>query len=263
MHPMLNIGIRAAHAAGDHIVKYVDRIQDVSVSPKGRNDFVTEVDRQAEAIIIDTIHRAYPGHSILAEESGAHAGRDGDEFQWVIDPLDGTSNFMHGFPHFAVSIALKHKNILAQAVIYDPLKQELFTASKGGGAYMNRRRIRVARKKALAGALLATGFPYRELDKLEIYLDTFRRLLPLVAGLRRAGSAALDLAYVACGRFDGFWEYGLKQWDIAAGALLVLEAGGLISDIDGHAAYLESGNIIAGNAKIEAGLSRILKGAAD
>ena len=254
MHPMLNIGIRAAHAAGDHIVKYVDRMQHVPVHNKGHNDFVTAVDKQAEAIIIDIIHKAYPGHGILAEESGAQGD---DEFQWLIDPLDGTTNFMHGFPHFAVSIALKHKNALTQAVIYDPLKQELFTASKGDGAYMNKRRIRVAQKKNLNGALLATGFPFREMDRLEIYLDSFRKIFPLAAGVRRAGSAALDLAYVACGRFDGFWEYDLQEWDIAAGALLIREAGGTVKAIGGDGA-VTSGSIVAGNIKIESCLSRVI-----
>lgn len=255
MHPMLNIGIRAAHAAGDHIVKYVDRIQDMSVSNKGRNDFVTEVDKQAEAIIIDAIHKAYPGHAILAEESGSQGE---DEFQWVIDPLDGTTNFLHGFPHFAVSIALKHKGVLDQGVIYDPLKQELFTASKGGGAYLNKRRIRVSKKKELDGALLGTGFPFREMKNLDTYLETFRKLFPVVAGVRRAGSAALDLAYVACGRLDGFWEYGLKEWDIAAGALLIVEAGGLVCDITGSQTHLESGNVMAGNANLLPELQAVL-----
>ena len=247
MHPMLNIGIRAAHAAGDHIVKYVDRVQELSVSSKGNNDFVSEVDKQAEAIIIDIIHKAYPKHSILGEESGAQGN---DEFQWIIDPLDGTTNFLHGFPHFAVSIALKHKGVLEQGIVYDPLKQELFTASKGGGAYMNKRRIRVSQKKELDGALLATGFPFSEMDNLETYLDTFRKIFPLVAGVRRPGSAALDLAYVACGRFDGFWEYGLKEWDIAAGSLLIQEAGGISQNIGKNPDDINNCDVVAGNPKV-------------
>ncbi len=256
MHPMLNIGIRAAHAAGDHIVKYVDRIEEMTVSSKGRNDFVTEIDKQAEAIIIDIIRKAYPDHGILAEESGKHTG---NEYQWVVDPLDGTTNFLHGFPQFAVSIALKHKGILEHGVIYDPLRQELFTASKGGGAYLDKKRIRVSKQKSLKGALLGTGFPFREADNLEIYLETFRQLFPVAAGIRRAGAAALDLAYVACGRLDGFWEFGLSEWDIAAGALLIHEAGGLVSAINEESDYLEVGNIIAGNLKVHDEMRSLLR----
>jgi myo-inositol-1(or 4)-monophosphatase len=246
-HPMLNIGIRAAHAAGDLIVRYIDRIEGLDVNSKGRNDFVSEVDKQAEAIIIDHIQKAYPNHGILAEESGKHGD---DSYQWVIDPLDGTTNFLHGFPQFAVSIALRHKGILDQAVIYDPLRQELFTASKGAGAHLNNRRIRVSKQTELEGALLGTGFPYGNMDNLEHYLDCFRKLCPETAGIRRAGAAALDLAYVACGRLDGFWEFGLKEWDIAAGALLVREAGGIVSDIDKSDNFMATGNIVAGNLKL-------------
>ena len=208
-HPMLNIGIRAAHAAGDLIVRYIDRIEGLDVNSKGRNDFVSEVDKQAETIIIDHIQKAYPNHGILAEESGKHGD---DSYQWVIDPLDGTTNFLHGFPQFAVSIALRHKGILDQAVIYDPLRQELFTASKGAGAHLNNRRIRVSKQTELEGALLGTGFPY--------------------------------------GKLDGFWEFGLKEWDIAAGALLVREAGGIVSDIDKSDNFMVTGNIVAGNLKL-------------
>ena len=247
MHPMLNIGIRAAHAAGDLIVRYVDRIEGMTVDNKGRNDFVSEVDRQAETTIIDHIRRAYPTHGILAEESGKQAG---DSYQWVIDPLDGTTNFLHGFPQFAVSIALIHAGVIEQAVVYDPLRQELFTASKGAGAHLNNRRIRVSKQKDLEGALIGTGFPYNNMDNLEHYLASFRKLCPITAGIRRAGAASLDLAYVACGRLDGFWEFGLKEWDIAAGALLVVEAGGIVSDIDKTDNFLQKGNIVAGNLKI-------------
>jgi myo-inositol-1(or 4)-monophosphatase len=254
-HPMLNIGIRAAHAAGDLIVKYIDRIEGLDVNSKGRNDFVSEVDKQAEAMIIDHIRKAYPGHGILAEESGKHGD---DAYQWVIDPLDGTTNFLHGFPQFAVSIALRHKGVLDQAVVYDPLRQELFTASKGAGAHLNNRRIRVSKQKELEGALLGTGFPYNNMDKLEHYLECFRKLCPVTAGIRRAGAASLDLAYVACGRLDGFWEYGLKEWDIAAGALLILEAGGVVSDIDNSDNYMRSGNIVAGNMKLSGELVKNL-----
>jgi myo-inositol-1(or 4)-monophosphatase len=255
-HPMLNIGIRAAHAAGDMIVRYIDRIEGLDVNSKGRNDFVSEVDKQAEHIIIDHIRKAYPEHGILAEESGQQGG---DIYQWIIDPLDGTTNFLHGFPQFAVSIALKHKGILDQAVIYDPLRQELFTASKGAGAHLNNRRIRVSKQSDLEGALIGTGFPYGNMDKLEHYLECFRKLCPKTAGIRRAGAASLDLAYVACGRLDGFWEFDLKEWDIAAGALLIREAGGIIKDINGGD-NLISGSIVAGNTRIEACLSAVLAG---
>ncbi len=255
MHPMLNIGIRAAHAAGDHIVRYVDRIEGLTIDSKGLNDFVSEVDKQAEGIIIDHIRKAYPAHGILAEESGAHPG---DEYQWVIDPLDGTTNFLHGFPQFAVSIALLHKGVPDQAVIYDPLRQELFVASKGAGAQLNNRKIRVSKQKELKGSLLGTGFPYNNMQGLEKYLDNFRSLCPITAGIRRAGAASLDLAYVACGRLDGFWESGLKPWDMAAGVLLILEAGGIVSDMDKSENYLRSGNIVAGNLQVTESLLKIL-----
>lgn len=252
---MLNIGIRAAHAAGDHIIRYVDRLEGMSVDTKGKNDFVSEVDRQAENIIIDKIRSAFPQHSILAEESG-EIGEN--EYQWIIDPLDGTTNFLHGFPHFAVSIGLKHKGVMDQAIIYDPLRQELFTASKGSGAHLNNRRLRVSKQKKLDGALLGTGFPYSDMQHLPKYLKTFEELCPRCAGIRRAGSAALDLAYVAAGRLDGFWEYGLKPWDIAAGSLLILEAGGLINCIDKSDDYLKSGNVVTGNPDICPQLAKFL-----
>lgn len=247
MHPMLNIAIRAARAAGDLIVREMDRVSDISVDIKGKNDFVTEVDSQAEFTIINTIKSSYPDHAFLCEESGASGNSD---FLWIIDPLDGTTNFLHGFPHFAVSIALQHKGRLDQAVVYDPLKQELFTASKGKGAQLNNKRIRVSSKKELDGALLGTGFPFRVEQELDKFINSFRSLFPQVAGIRRAGVASLDLAYVACGRLDGFWEYGLKPWDIAAGALLVQEAGGINSEIDGGVNFLETGNIVSANPKV-------------
>ena len=250
---MLNIGIRAAHAAGDLIVKYIDRIEGLDVNSKGRNDFVSEVDKQAEAIIIDHIRKAYPNHGFLAEESGKHGE---DAYQWVIDPLDGTTNFLHGSPQFAVSIALRHKGVLDQAVVYDPLRQELFTASKGAGAHLNNRRIRVSKQTTLEGALIGTGFPYSNMDRLDHYLQCFRKLCPVTAGIRRAGSASLDLAYVACGRLDGFWEYDLQEWDIAAGALLIIEAGGIISDIDKSDNFMTTGNIITANPKLFINLAK-------
>ncbi|UCE75588.1 MAG: inositol-1-monophosphatase [Gammaproteobacteria bacterium] len=249
MHPMLNIAVRAARNAGDIIVRHLNRIDHLTIASKERNDFVSEADRQAEAEIIAVIRKAYPGHGVLAEESGSQRG-DNDEFQWIIDPLDGTTNFLHGFPQFAVSIALKHKGRLEQAVVYDPLRQELFTASRGSGAFLDNRRIRVSRQTVLTGALLGTGFPYKNQQHLDAYLNMFRALIVDTAGIRRPGSAALDLAYVAAGRLDGFWEIGLNAWDMAAGVLLIHEAGGLVGDLAGGHSYLENGNIVAATPKL-------------
>lgn len=247
MQPMLNIAVRAARSAGNVIIRNLGRLESLNVHTKDRNDFVTDVDRQAEQEIIAILRKAYPGHGILAEESGHH---DGDDYQWIIDPLDGTTNFLHGFPQFAVSIALRHKGRLEQGVVYDPLRQELFIASRGSGAQLNDRRIRVTNRKSLDGALLGTGFPFKAQQHLETYLDMFRTLFPQSAGIRRAGSAALDLAYVASGRLDGFWEIGLNIWDMAAGVLLIQEAGGLSGDLLGGHDYLESGNLVAANPKL-------------
>ncbi|RMD71726.1 MAG: inositol-1-monophosphatase [Gammaproteobacteria bacterium] len=245
--PTLNIAVRAARRAGALIMRYLDRLDMVSFAEKSRHDFVTEVDRQSERIIIETLRKAYPHHAILAEESGLHGK---DDFQWIIDPLDGTTNFLHGFPQFAVSIALRHRGKLDQAVIYDPVRNELFTASQGKGAQLNERRIRVSKVKRADDALLGTGFPFRSQQYLDDYLAMFRALFPRVSGIRRAGSAALDLAFVAAGRLDGFWEIGLKPWDIAAGALLIQEAGGMIGDFSGGGAFLHTGNVVAGNPTI-------------
>ena len=247
MHPTLNIAVRAARSAGNVIIRNLDRLDSLAVHTKDRNDFVTEVDQKAEQEIIYTLRKAFPDHGILAEESGL---REGDDYQWIIDPLDGTTNFLHGFPQFAVSIALRHKGRLEQGVVYDPLRQELFTATRGAGAMLNDRRIRVTKRKSLEGALLGTGFPFKAKQHLETYLDMFRALFPNTAGIRRPGSAALDLAYVASGRLDGFWEIGLNIWDMAAGVLLIQEAGGLSSDFLGGHSHLESGNLVAGNPKV-------------
>lgn len=247
MHPFVNIGIRAARKAGDIILRHVDRAPQLDVNTKSRNDFVSEVDRKCEGAIIDTIRTAYPGHAILAEESGRH---DGAEYEWVIDPLDGTTNFLHGFPQFAVSIACKHKGDLAHGIVYDPLRQELFTASRGSGAVLNDRKIRVSKQRTLEGALVGTGFPFRENANIDRYMSGLKALMQTTAGVRRAGAASLDLAYVACGRLDAFWEYGLKEWDVAAGALLILEAGGMVSEPDGGDRYLQTGNILAATPKL-------------
>ncbi len=247
MHPMLNTAIKAARQAGNLILRYSEKLDRLAVETKGRNDFVSEVDRDAEAEIIYVIRKAYPDHAILAEETGEH---DGSTYQWVIDPLDGTTNFLHGYPQYAVSIALLDKGKLDQAVVFDPLRDELFTASRGAGAQLNDRRIRVSSATRMSEALLGTGFPFKEFDNLETWISSFRTLLPLTSGVRRAGSAALDLAHVASGRLDGFWEIGLKPWDIAAGSLLIEEAGGMVSDFVGGQNFLESGNIVAGAPKI-------------
>lgn len=258
MHPMLNIGIRAARAAGEIIIRNLEQVSDIQIHEKGLNDFVSEVDRKAEVVIIDTIRKAYPHHSVLAEESG-HSGEG--EYQWIIDPLDGTTNFLHGFPQFAVSIGLKHGDTLEQAVIYDPMRQELFTATRGSGAYMNNRRIRVTKRKDLNGALLGTGFPFGNDYNLEVFINTFRALFPMIAGIRRAGAASLDLAYVASGRLDGFWEFGLKPWDMAAGALLIQEAGGIVTSINNGSDYMKTGNILTANTKLHAELVKPLAAA--
>jgi myo-inositol-1(or 4)-monophosphatase len=247
MHPMLNIAVRAARSAGNIIIRNMDRLDQLTVQTKKHNDFVSEVDRQAEQEIIYILRKAYPGHGILAEESGVRAG---DGYEWIIDPLDGTTNFLHGFPQFAVSIALRHKGRLEQAVIYDPLRQELFTATRGAGAHLNDRRIRVASRRTLDGSLLGTGFPIRQQQHLDAYLGMFRVLFPQTSGVRRAGSAALDLAYVASGRLDGFWEIGLSIWDMAAGVLLIQEAGGLSGDLSGGHDYFKHGNIVSANPKL-------------
>ena len=253
---MLNIAIRAAHKAGDFIARKINKLPDLKVEVKARNDFVSEVDRQAEAMIIDELHKAYPGHGILAEESGPIASEE--EYRWIIDPLDGTTNFLHGFPHYAVSIACEHQGRLLHAAIYDPFKQELFAASRGSGATLNNRRIRVANLKSVQGALLATGFPFRHPEQLQDFLRSFNAFFDRAVDVRRAGSAALDLAYVAAGRLDGYWESGLEAWDLAAGALIVREAGGLATDFQGETDFLDNGQIVAANPRLISDMLRTL-----
>ena len=256
MHPMLNIAVRAARNAGRIITRHIDRVDSLSIDVKQRNDFVTDVDRMAETEIIQTLHRAYPDHAFWGEESG----RQGDsDYVWIIDPLDGTTNFIHGLPQFAVSIALQHKNRLEHAVVYAPMADELFTATRGEGAALNNKRLRVSKQRSLETALLGTGFPYRNDQDFDKYLKTFRAFVTGSAGVRRPGAAALDLAWVAAGRLDGFWEMGLHPWDVAAGALLVREAGGLIGNLRGEEGWLESGNVVAGNPKVFHGMLQTLK----
>lgn len=251
MHPIVNIAVRAARKAGDVIVRGLNRLDRLDVTAKGHNDFVSEVDHQAEAEIIKIIRKAYPGHAVLAEESGTHGQ---SEHLWIVDPLDGTTNFLHGFPQFSVSLAVQYRGRLEHAVVYDPMRQELFTASRGAGAQLNERRIRVSATKTLDAALIGTGFPFRDHRHLKEYLTIFEELLRGTAGLRRPGSAALDLAYVAAGRLDGFWEFNLNKWDIAGGTLLIQEAGGMVSDLSGGSDFMASGNIVAGNPRIHQAL---------
>jgi len=247
MHPLLNIAVRAARRAGEIIARSLPRLDSIEVSTKGRNDYVSEVDKAAEAAIVDIIRQYYPHHAILAEEGGAQGEHD---IRWVIDPLDGTTNFLHGLPTFAVSIACEQKGRAEIGVVYDVMRQELFTAVRGSGAQLDNRKIRVSKPRGLEGTLLATGFPYRSSDAhLEAYLSMLRVFMKQTAGIRRPGAAALDLAYVAAGRVDGFWELGLQPWDTAAGTLLVVEAGGRVGTLAGGD-YEHGGNIIAAAPKV-------------
>jgi myo-inositol-1(or 4)-monophosphatase len=250
MEPMINIALRAARKAGENIVRASDDLERFEVKAKGVNNFVTEVDINAEREIIYHLHKAYPDHAIMGEETGLTGSEDA-EYRWIIDPLDGTTNFLRGIPHYAVSIACSYRGKLEHAVIVDPVRREEFTASRGRGAQLNGRRIRVSQLPSLDGALLGTGIPFKEHcdNQLEPYCKSVELLAGQCAGIRRAGAASLDLAYVAAGRLDAFWEIGLAPWDIAAGALLVREAGGLVADINGSDNYLESGNVVCGNPK--------------
>jgi myo-inositol-1(or 4)-monophosphatase len=245
---MLNNAVGAGRRAGSIINRAALDGSPLEVKAKRANDFVTKVDRAAEEAIIDTVRRAYPEHGFLAEESGQSEG--GAEYRWIIDPLDGTTNFIHGFPQYCVSIAVEQRGALAHAVIYDPVKNELFTASKGRGAFLNDRRIRVSKCVRLADALVGTGFPFREGARIDLYSSQLRKIMLKSAGVRRAGAAALDLAYVACGRLDAFWELGLSPWDMAAGALMIQEAGGLVGDLRGEDRFMESGEIACATPKV-------------
>lgn len=260
MHPFITIAVRAARIAGRTIVSALDRLDQVKVSAKGYHDFVTDIDKKAEQQIIEVIKRAYPHHAIIGEESGLSKGTQ--DYCWIIDPIDGTTNFIHGIPHFAVSIAVKKGDSLIAGVIFDPVKNELFTAAKGEGARLDQHRIRVSTTKKLPDALLATGFPFRHKELLPPFLKTFEALFPRCAGMRRAGSAALDLAYTAAGRLDGFWEAAIHLWDIAAGVLLIQEAGGVCSDFQGSNDYLKfdsSINLITGNFEVHQSLLKIIQ----
>ena len=247
---MINVAVKAARAAGNIINRAALDVESVRVSQKQVNDFVTEVDQASEKTIIETLLTAYPGHAIWAEESGKEHGAQDSDYVWIIDPLDGTTNFIHGLPIYCVSIALAVKGKIEQAVVYDPTRNDLFTATKGRGAYMNNRRIRVAKRTRLQECLISTGFPYRFDDNIQHYLSLLGDILPRTAGIRRPGAAALDLAYVAAGFTDGFFELGLQPWDVAAGALLITEAGGLVGNLSGEANFLEQRECLAANPRV-------------
>lgn len=247
--PMLNIALKAARAACTIMNRASDNLSSLEVHKKAHHDYVSEVDMACERTIIDILREAYPTHQILAEETGV-TGPEKSAFQWIIDPLDGTTNFLHGFPQYAVSIALKRENEVIEAVVADPVANEVFTATRGVGAFVNGRRLRVSKRSQMAEALVGTGFPFRRTDNYDAFLKVFKEVAQSTSGLRRAGAASLDLAYVAAGRLDAFWEANLKSWDMAAGSLLVLEAGGLVTDYKGESDYLEKGQIIAGTPKI-------------
>ena len=258
MHPMLNIAVRAARRAGSIINRASLDGGALKVRAKQARDFVTQVDEAAEQAILDVVRKAYPEHGFLAEESGRSAGEA--EYVWIVDPLDGTTNFIHGFPQYCVSVAVQHRGALAHAVVYDPGRNELFTASKGRGAFLNDRRIRVSKCARMDEALVGTGFPFKELARLDLYSEQLKKIMRTASGLRRAGAAALDLAYVACGRLDAFWEMGLAPWDMAAGALLVQEAGGLVGDLKGEQSFLESGDVCAASPKVFPALLEAVRG---
>jgi len=255
MHPLLNIAVRAARRAGEIIVRSLVRLESLEVTSKGRNDYVSEIDQAAEREIMDIVRKHYPDHAFLAEESGRSGEHD---VVWIIDPLDGTTNFLHGFPVFAVSIAVEQRGRLEIGAIYDPMRQEVFTAVRGAGAHLENRRMRVSKQRTLEGALLATGYPYRHDEReADAYFATLRALSRLTAGIRRPGSAALDLAYVAAGRVDGFWELGLKPWDTAAGTLMIQEAGGRVGTFGGKE-YRLGANILAGAPKVYEALVEVM-----
>jgi myo-inositol-1(or 4)-monophosphatase len=248
MHPILNVATKAAREAGRIINRASQDVGSLKIQTKDYNDYVSEVDRSAEQAIIDVLKEAYPTHGFLGEESGK-TNSDAESI-WIIDPLDGTTNFLHNFPAYCVSIALQEKGVLTQAVIYDPVRNDLFTATKGRGAFLNDRRIRVTSRSKLQESLISTGFPFKDYSYLDTYLDIFKDMIKKTSGIRRPGSAALDLAYVAAGYSDGFFEINLSPWDIAAGALLVQEAGGIVGDFEGNESWLKTGNIVAGNPKV-------------
>jgi myo-inositol-1(or 4)-monophosphatase len=258
LHPMLNIAVKAARAAGSIINRAALDVERLTITAKGVNDFVTEVDQAAEKAVIETLLTAYPGHAILAEESGRLHGAKHSEYLWIIDPLDGTTNFIHGFPVYCVSIALAFRGKVEQAVVYDPTRNDLFVASKGRGAFLNDRRLRVSKRLRLSESLIGTGFPFRKGDNFQRYIEMFQEVMQHCAGMRRPGAAALDLCYVAAGWYDGFFETGLNPWDVAAGSLMITEAGGLIGNFTGEADFLYQREVVAGTPKVYGQLVQLL-----
>ena len=257
MHALLNVAVMAARRAGAVLIRNLVRLEKLEVEKKGHNDFVSEADRAAERAIIDVIHKHYPEHAILAEESGRQ-GDAGADTVWIIDPLDGTTNYLHGFPVFAISIGVKVGGRLSHGVVYDPMRQELFTATRGAGAQLDDHKIRVSGRSDMSQALIGTGFPFRQAEsKVEPYLSMLGKVVKNTAGVRRPGAAALDLCYVAAGRLDGFWETGLAPWDLAAGSLIIREAGGIVSGLDGSENFLDTGHILCGTPKIYSGLAKL------
>lgn len=255
MHALLNVAVMAARRAGATLIRKMANLQKLKIEEKGHNDFVTDADRAAEKAVIDCVHKHYPDHAILGEESGAIGESD---HIWIIDPLDGTTNYLHGFPVFCVSIGLQINGRMEHAVIYDPMRQELFTASRGDGAQLDGKRIRVSGQKQIERALVGTGFPFRQMDiEMQPYFKMLEKVLRNTAGIRRPGAAALDIAYVAAGRLDAFWETGLQPWDLAAGSLILREAGGIISGLDGSEDFMESGHVLCGTPKIYAALAKL------
>ena len=255
MHALLNVAVMAARSAGDQLIRKLNNLDKLKVEKKGHNDFVSDADRAAEKAVISTVQRHYPDHAFLAEESGVSGDSD---TVWIIDPLDGTTNYLHGFPVFCVSIAVQVKGKVEHAVVYDPLRQELFTASRGDGAQLDGRKIRVSGRDSLDKSLIGTGFPFREAEaQLEPYLAMLGKVVTHTSGVRRPGAAALDLCYVAAGRLDAFWETGLAPWDLAAGGLIIREAGGIVSGLDGSENYLKTGHILCGTPKIYAALAKL------
>jgi myo-inositol-1(or 4)-monophosphatase len=255
MHALLNVAVMAARSAGNSLIRNLNRLEKLNVEVKGYNDYVSDADLKAEQIVIDTIHKHYPDHAILAEESGVQGDSD---HVWIIDPLDGTTNYLHRFPVFAVSIGVQVKGRMEHAVIYDPISQELFTATRGDGAQVDGRKIRVSGQRELERSLIGTGFPFRQKDEeLGPYMKMLEKIIKNTSGVRRPGAAALDLAYVAAGRLDAFFETGLSSWDIAAGSLIIREAGGIVSGLDGSEDYLDKGHILTGSPKIYADLAKL------
>jgi myo-inositol-1(or 4)-monophosphatase len=255
-HPMVNVAVKAARRAARIIVQGSENLDALTIRHKSLNDLVSEVDRAAEQAIIDVLQAAYPEHAILAEESGS----SGDsEYVWIIDPLDGTTNFLHGFQQYCVSIALMHRGVITHGVIFDPTRNDLYTATRGRGAFLNDKRLRVSRRLKLIDGLIGTGFPFRMFEHVDAYTGMLKDMMTKTAGVRRAGSAALDLANVAAGRLDAFWEIGLAPWDMAAGCLMITEAGGLVGDLEGNEGYLDSGNVVAGSPKIFAQMLQALQ----